>query len=256
MSKITELTLATILGVDDRFLVTKDTSGAKSDEQIAPEVIRQFMLMTGAEIKAAYEAMADTNAYTDAEKTKLAGIEPGATADMTDAEIKTAYENNADTNAFTDAEKAKLADLINNYKGHYATEAALAAAHPSPAPGSYASVESTDTIWIWDNDTSAWVDTDSSNIGDMLKSVYDPNNKNADAFDMGNMAESTTAKVMTDTERTKLAGIEDNATADMTGAEIKSAYEAEADTNAYTDADKLIVDGSKNYAKKMAIIFG
>jgi hypothetical protein len=37
--------------------------------------------------------------------TKLDLIENGATADQTDAEIKIAYENNADTNAYTDAEK-------------------------------------------------------------------------------------------------------------------------------------------------------
>lgn len=35
---------------------------------------------TGAEIKVAYEAEANTNAFTDAEKTKLAGIAAGATA--------------------------------------------------------------------------------------------------------------------------------------------------------------------------------
>ena len=40
--------------------------------------------------------------------TKLDGIEPNATADQTPAEIKTAYESNADTNAFTDSEKTKL----------------------------------------------------------------------------------------------------------------------------------------------------
>lgn len=43
--------------------------------------------------------------------TKLDGIEAGATADQTDAEIKTAYENNADTNAFTDAEQTKLGNI-------------------------------------------------------------------------------------------------------------------------------------------------
>ena len=63
---------------------------------------------TGAEIKAAYEGEADTNAFTDAEQTKLSGVEANATADQTDAEIKTAYENNADTNAFTDADHSKL----------------------------------------------------------------------------------------------------------------------------------------------------
>ncbi len=38
-----------------------------------------------------------------ADKVKLDGIESGATADQTGAEIKTAYEAIADTNAFTDA---------------------------------------------------------------------------------------------------------------------------------------------------------
>jgi len=42
---------------------------------------------------------------------KLDNIEANATADQTDAEIKTAYENNADTNAFTDAEKSKLSGI-------------------------------------------------------------------------------------------------------------------------------------------------
>jgi hypothetical protein len=38
----------------------------------------------------------------------LLNVEDGAQANPSDAEIKTAYENNADTNAFTDAEKTKL----------------------------------------------------------------------------------------------------------------------------------------------------
>lgn len=46
-----------------------------------------------------------------ADKTKLDGVEVGATGDMTSAEIKTAYESNVDTNAFTDAEKTKLSGV-------------------------------------------------------------------------------------------------------------------------------------------------
>ena len=38
------------------------------------------------------------------------------------------------------------------------------------------------------------------------------------------------------TDGTKLDGFEASATADQPGAEIKSAYEGEADTNAFTDA--------------------
>lgn len=43
--------------------------------------------------------------------TKLDGIESGATADQTNAEIKTAYEANANTNEFSDAEQTKLAGI-------------------------------------------------------------------------------------------------------------------------------------------------
>jgi hypothetical protein len=66
---------------------------------------------TPSEIKIAYESNADTNAFTDAEQTKLTGIETGATTDQTPAQIKVSYESNADTNAFTDAEQTKLAGL-------------------------------------------------------------------------------------------------------------------------------------------------
>ena len=49
--------------------------------------------------------------FVDGDKTKLDGIEENATADQSDAEIKTAYENNADTNAYTDSEKSKVGNL-------------------------------------------------------------------------------------------------------------------------------------------------
>ena len=66
---------------------------------------------TNVEIKTAYEANSDTNAFTDALQSKLNAIESGATADQTNVEIKTAYEANSDTNAFTDAEKTKLSGI-------------------------------------------------------------------------------------------------------------------------------------------------
>ena len=69
---------------------------------------------TAAEIKTAYESNADTNEFSDAEQTKLAGIETGATADQTAAEIKSLYESNSDTNEFSDAEQTKLAGIEAN----------------------------------------------------------------------------------------------------------------------------------------------
>lgn len=50
-------------------------------------------------------------AFVDGDKTKLNGIETGATADQTGAEIKSLYEAEANTNAFTDSEKTKLAGI-------------------------------------------------------------------------------------------------------------------------------------------------
>ena len=60
----------------------RDSSGAGIIEEIAPAALRTMINVedgstadqTGAEIKSAYEGESNTNAYTDAEKTKLAGI--------------------------------------------------------------------------------------------------------------------------------------------------------------------------------------
>lgn len=47
----------------------------------------------------------------------------------------------------------------------------------------------------------------------------------------------------TDAEQTKLSGIESGATADQTAAEIKTAYESNSDTNAFTDAEQTKLSG-------------
>ena len=47
----------------------------------------------------------------------------------------------------------------------------------------------------------------------------------------------------TDAEKTKLAGVEAGATADQSASEIKTAYESNADTNAFTDAEKTKLAG-------------
>ena len=54
---------------------------------------------------------------------------------------------------------------------------------------------------------------------------------------------SLNAEVFTSTDHIKLDGIEAGATADQTGAEIKTAYEGEADTNAFTDTLKTKLEG-------------
>ncbi len=69
---------------------------------------------TNAEVKTAYEANSNTNAFTDALQTKLTNIETAATADQTGAEIKSLYEGESNTNAYTDAEKTKLSNIATS----------------------------------------------------------------------------------------------------------------------------------------------
>ena len=45
-------------------------------------------------------------------------------------------------------------------KGYFATQSALETEYPTAEAGDYAIVGETDTVWIWDDDTDSWVDTD------------------------------------------------------------------------------------------------
>lgn len=154
--------------------------------------------LTAAEVKTLYESNVNTNEFSDAEKTKLSGIEANATADMTALEIKSAYESNTDTNAYTDAEKSKLAGLESSkFKGTYLSLSALQTAHPSPEEGSYAHVDggtgSTVLFYAWDQQ-DGWTHIEGE-------------------------------------------------TPSLTATQVKTLYESNPDTNAYTDAEKSKLAG-------------
>jgi len=63
---------------------------------------------SNAEIRTAVEAANDSNVFTDADHSKLNAIEASATADQTNAEIRAAVEAASDSNVFTDADHTKL----------------------------------------------------------------------------------------------------------------------------------------------------
>ena len=74
--------------------------------------------------------------------------------------------------------------------GYYATQAALEEAYPTAEAGDWAIVGATDTVWIWDEDTSAWVDSDQKG------QVVSVNSKTGtvvlDAFDVDAVAQFET----------------------------------------------------------------
>lgn len=70
---------------------------------------------TAASIKSKYESNANTNAFTDAEQTKLAGIETAATADQTGAEIVSLIGTEPDVNLVSNAQLQKIDDAAVNF---------------------------------------------------------------------------------------------------------------------------------------------
>ena len=156
--------------------------------------------------------------YPPADAAKLAGIEAGAEVNQTDAEIKVQYENNVDTNAFTDAEKSKLAGLESSkFLGEFPSLAALQLAFPSPDPGSYANVDTgvgqDVERYIWDSDDNQYVLQlgESTQLTDaQIKTQYE-NNPDTNAFTdaeqtkLASITSVGSGQIITATERANIA---------------------------------------------------
>lgn len=76
--------------------------------------------------------------------------------------------------------------------------------------------------------------------GDMLAATYDPNTVGGDAFDMDNMVEGSTTKILTATERSKLSAIE--AGADVTDATNVDAAGATMNTDTNVSGNAYVLD--------------
>ena len=237
---------------------------------------------TSASIKTKYESNADTNAFTDAEQTKLSGIEAGAQVNPTGAAIKTAYEGEANTNAFTDALLAKLnaidaahygaplqdltalralaeASITDKERRYVEDELSDYFYDATAASGDEAPTDQTGGTGFWrkvavGGETSASIKTKYESNAD-TNAFTDAEQTKLSGIEAGAQVNPTNAEIktayeanadtnaFTDALQSKLNAIEANATADQTGAEIKTAYEANADTNAFTDAEQTKLSG-------------
>ena len=218
---------------------------------------------TGSEIKSLYEAQSDTNAYTDAEKTKLASCESNAKDDQTASEIRSLVESASDSNVFTDADHTKLDGIasgaeVNVQPDWNASSGDGQIANKPTIPGGINDLSDVDTSGVADGKILKYQASSSKFIiaddggggGGGTTNLSNTANgtsltvESSTGTDTALPAATTSAwGVMTDEDKTKLDGIEASATADQTGAEIKTAYEGEADTNAYTDAEKTKLAG-------------
>ena len=164
---------------------------------------------TAAEIKTLVDAASDSNVFTDADHSKLDGVETGATADQTAAEIRTLVGDATDSNVFTDADHSKL-------------DAIEASADVTDTANVVAALTEGSNITIAADGTIAATDTNTTySVGD------------------GGLTQNN----FTDADHSKLDGIEANATADQTAAEIRTLVGSASDSNVFTDADHSKLDG-------------
>lgn len=235
-------------------------------------------------VKDAYEANADTNAFTDAEKTKLNGIEAGAQVNkvedvqldgktvvnakkqaiLTGAAIKKSYEAQPDTNAFTDVEKAKLNDVEAGAQVNKVEDVQLNGTSVLDASTKVANVTAAGIKAAYESneDTNAFTDAEKSKLDELDK--WKPTAETEIADNTAEIAAAKKSISELGDEANAIAGrvttLEDSAVRDvilngkttvdkkthkatLTTSDIKTAYESNADTNAFTDAEKSKLEG-------------
>ena len=175
---------------------------------------------------------------TDAERTelnRLSGVETDAKDDQTGAEIKLLYESESDTNAFTDTEKANVASA-----------AAANWVKNVTASGS--------TITITRRDGTVTQHTfpmGSGGAGDGVLDEAPVFNENAQTvtFHISTGATFTLnlSDLVTQTELdTAINGLQN-----QTNAEVKASYEANPNTNVYSNGEKTKLAGVFNGANQI-----
>jgi hypothetical protein len=192
----------------------------------------------------AYQAILVEGAFVDGDKDKLDGIEAGATADQTGAEIKSLYEAESNTNAFTDAEKTKLgyvsvtqavdldqmetdiAALANGmvYKGDW-----------DASTGSFPGSGAAQTGWFYYVSVGGTVGGVVFTAGDNVvavtdnasTSIYSANWSKHDQTDAVQSVAGEVGSISASALRSAI-NVEDGATADQTAQEIATAIDADA----------------------------
>lgn len=185
--------------------------------------------------------------------TKLDGVEPAATADQSNAEIKIAYEANANTNAFTDADESKLdgiAASANNYlhPNHTGDVSSTGDGVTLIAANAVTLAKMADmaTASFIGRVTAATGDPEVLTAAQARSILNVENGATADqsSSEIRTLVEAATdSNVFNDADHTKLNGIETAATADQTNAEIRAAVEAATDSNVFTDSDHTKLNG-------------
>jgi len=244
---------------------------------------------SNAEIRAAVEAASDSNVFTDADHTKLNGIE--ASADVTDATNVTAAGALMDSEltniaavkalnqGLTTTSDVTFADLLvtgdltvqgTRTELQVATlnvedlniTVASGSADSAAADGAGLTIAGANESLTWDHGNSRFNFSDDLHIvgnitvsGNVDGRDVASDGSKLDGIESSATADQTGAEIktalfnesdtnnLTDTLLSKLNGIEASATADQTAAEIRTLVDGASDSNVFTDALKTKLDG-------------
>ena len=181
-----------------------------------------------------------TNDYTTAEKTKLGGVATGATANATDAQLRdrathTGTQTSASISDFTEAVQDAVgaflgagSNVVVNYDDAANT---ITISAPGGGTGGLTVEDVRDTIGVAmvgvGNITVAYNDAlDTITISttatvNSTDAALRDRSTHTGTQPISTITETATGKVMTDVERTKLAGVANNATANATDAQLR-----------------------------------
>lgn len=174
-------------------------------------------------VKSRYEANSDTNAFTDSEKTKLSGIATGAEPNAVDS-----------VNGEIGAVNLNADDIDDNGTSHrFATAAQLSKINGIEA-GATADQTGSEIVSAIDAELggSTWQSGGGGGPADRVSNVASNRILGRVSSGSGDSEELTAADVRA------LLNVSDGASPDQTGAEIKSLYEGQSNTNAFTDAEQ------------------
>ena len=194
------------------------TSTMIADGTIVDADVNASAAISGSKLQAA--STSNPGSMSSSDKTKLDGIETGATADQTDEQIRTAIENANDSNVFTDADHSKLNAIE-----------ALATADQTADEIRTLVESATDSNVFTDADHSKLNAIEAGATGDQT------NEEIRTAVEAAN-----DSNVFTDADHTKLNGIE--ASADVTDATNVDAAGAVMNSDLGTKGQILVGDGS------------
>ncbi len=246
--------VGSVVGLAEASDLTAHTSNTSNPHSVTKAQVG-LSNVPNTDFTAAVAANTAKISYTDA--AKVAGIENNA--DVTDTANVTA------AGALMDSEVTNLAQVKAFDSSDYATAAqgALAdtAVQPADLPTSIDDLNPSQTgqngkFLTTNGSTASWATI--AGGGDMLASVYDPTSVVGDAFDQDNMADGTTNKNYTATEKTKLAGIE--TAADVTDATNVDAAGATMNTDTtlagngyFLDEDDMVSNSATKVPSQQSV---